>query len=74
MTRAKADRTEAGAKAALGAELVALEEALDTFLSGEVRDGVITSFKLTLIVHARTLLAVAERSRMDIAENKVRKE
>lgn len=68
----KEDRTEATAKSAMEKELSELETALDNFLSGEVRDGLITAFKLTLIVHAKTLLAVAERSRKDVAENKVR--
>jgi hypothetical protein len=63
---------EKQAKATLTNELSALETALDTFLCGEIREGLITSFKLTLIVQARTLLALTERSRKDVGENTIR--
>lgn len=51
------DVQERDAKARISAELKALEETLDLFLSGEVRDELITPFKVTLMVHARTLVS-----------------
>jgi hypothetical protein len=63
---------ERQAKEQMTMDLLALENAIDTFLSGEVREGLISSFKLTLIVQARTLLALAKQSRLDVGENTIR--
>lgn len=64
--------TEREAKSRMTTDLVVLEDALDAFLSGEVCAGKINSFKLTLIVQARTLQAVAEKSRADVIKCQIR--
>lgn len=64
--------TEKEAKERLGSELEALERALDDFLTGEVRDGLVSPFKMTLIVQARTLQALVERSKKDVVDNQIR--
>lgn len=62
---------EFGRLKAMHGDLVALEEAMKRFLDGEISRGMITSYKMTLLVSAQTLLAVSRSARRDLLEKKV---
>lgn len=71
LTRADRERV---AKARITDELAQLVVAVDGFLTGEVSAGLITPFKLTLIMQARTMQALAERGLRDVETSKVHEE
>ena len=66
------DTGERAAKRAMRAELLVLEGALNDFLKGGVSEGLITPFKMLLLVHARTVLAVARIARAGVRTTKIR--
>lgn len=52
-------------------DLLSLEDAMRDFMEGEISRGLITDYKMTVIVAARMLRAVANSARQDLLENKV---
>lgn len=56
---------------AMHADLLALEDAIGVFVGGEISRGLITDYKLTILVAVRTARAVANSARQDLLENKV---
>lgn len=52
-------------------DLLRLEHDIEIFLDGEISRGLITAYKLTAIVAARNLRAVAQTSRQDLVDNRV---
>ena len=66
------EEIEKQAKEQFITELVAIERALDEFLSGEIKEGLISPFKLTLIVQSRAFLALVKQTKQDVPENTIR--
>lgn len=60
------------AKSLLNSDLTSLRGALVEFLNGEVSLGLISPYKMLLLVQARTLLAVVEKAQAELLNTKVR--
>lgn len=52
-------------------DLLDMERSVETFLDGEINNGLITSYKLTVITTARLLRAVVQTARQDLIDNRV---